>query len=379
MQSMGKTFKDLLAGDESLFRDPLIFDPQYVPESYIHRNTQVEAIAVAIRPALKGGRPINTLIYGPPATGKTTAIQKLKEELVEVEGGGKVVLAHINCQIHTSKFSIFSQIHKAVVGHEPPETGVPFKKVYEAIFKKLIKEDRCLIAVLDDMNYLFFDRHANEIMYDILRAHEVYSGAKTGLFGIVSDTEFNYKIDDKVRSMFQPQEVFFPPYRAGEIFDILKDRCSIGFSPGVASDEIVLEAADMAYEKGDLRLGIEILRRAALAAEAEGSRKIELEHIRGVMGEARTTTLKNLVDTLSPQEKKLLEVMAGLEDEAVNSGALYEYYRDVTGDSYTTFYRILEKLEGIRILDTTYSGKGKKGRTRRVVLRFDKEEILSLM
>jgi cell division control protein 6 len=376
---MGKTFKDLLAGDESLFRDSIRFDPQYVPENYVHRNNQVQAIAVAIQPALRGSRPINALIYGPPATGKTTAIWKLKEDLAGVPEGEKVVLVHINCQIHTTKFSIFSQIHKEVKGHEPPETGVPFKRVYEAIFKELIKEGKCLIAVLDDMNYLFLDRHANEIMYDILRAHEVYPGAKTGLFGIVSDTEFNYKIDDKVRSMFQPQEIFFPPYKPGEIFDILKDRCTFGFSPGVISDDIIERASDIAYQKGDLRLGIEILRRAALAAESEGLRKIELRHIEGALGEAKITRLKNLIDTLSPEEKRLLEVLAGQEGDTINSGELYESYKDISGESYTTFYRLLEKLDGIRILDATYSGRGKKGRTRHITLRFDKEEILSLL
>ncbi|NOZ77350.1 MAG: ORC1-type DNA replication protein [Euryarchaeota archaeon] len=371
---MGKTFKDLLAGDESLFRDHLVFDPQYVPESYIHRNAQVEAIAAAIRPGLKGSRPINALIYGPPATGKTTAIQKLAEQLGEIPEGGRVVLAHINCQIHTSRFAIFSQIHEQVVGHLPPETGVPFKRVYEAIFKRLIKDGRCLIAVLDDMNYLFFDRHANEIMYDILRAHEVYPGARTGLFGIVSDTEFNYKIDDKVRSMFQPREIFFPPY---QIYDILKNRCTLGFSPGVISDELVERAAEVAYERGDLRLGIELLRRAALAAEAEGLRRIEPRHIEEALGPAKTTGLGSMIDTLSREEKRLLEVLAGLDEETVDSGRLYESYKEASGESYTTFYRVLEKLEAIRLLDATYSGRGKKGRTRNITLRFGKEEILS--
>jgi cell division control protein 6 len=44
--------------------------------------------------------------------------------------------------------------------------------------------------------------------------------------------------------------------------------------------------------------------------------------------------------------------------------------------SYSKFYRILEKLEAIRLIDTKFSGKGKRGRTRDVFLRYEKDEIL---
>ena len=66
--------EDILMADESLFQDINAFDPDYVPQNFNYRDTQMEAMAIAIRPAMRGGKPSNAVILGSPATGKTTAI-----------------------------------------------------------------------------------------------------------------------------------------------------------------------------------------------------------------------------------------------------------------------------------------------------------------
>ena len=99
---------DILLFDETIFKDIDAFNPDYVPENYIHRESQMEALAICLRPALKGGRPINTVVLGSPATGKTTAINKIFN-IVE-ENSDKVVCVYVNCQLHTTRFNIFSQI-----------------------------------------------------------------------------------------------------------------------------------------------------------------------------------------------------------------------------------------------------------------------------
>lgn len=366
--------KDLLMHDETLFKDARAFDPEYLPKNFNYRESQLEAIARCIKPALGGARAVNALIYGPPATGKTTAINKLKEDLVEVPHGDNVVVVHVNCQIHSSKFSIFSQIHDAIIGHTPPETGVPFKKVYEAIFKRLTKDGRSLVAVLDDMNYLFYDRHANEILYDILRVHEVFPDARAAVFSIVSDSEFGYKLEDRVRSVFRPQEIFFQPYKASEMFVILKERVSEGFYPGVIDDELVSKIADHASSNGDLRLGIETMRRSAFAAENDASKKIKSEHVKKAISDSGPAALKETLGALDEDEAKLLGLIA--KSRKLNSGELYDLFKKETGKSYTKFYRMLDKFESLRLIDTKFSEEGKRGRTRSITLRYEKDEIL---
>ncbi len=351
--------------DESLFRDDRVFDRDYVPEIFNFRDGQLQEIALCLKPGMKGGRPLNVIITGPPATGKTTAIKKMFEEMEGLTD--RLICIHVNCQIQSAKFSIFSQIHKRVIGHLPPETGVPFTKVYESIFKKMIKEDKSLAVALDDLNYLYTNGRANEVIYDILRAHEVFPGVKTGVLGVVSDVRFDYKFDEKVASIFRPREIFFQPYNRNEVFEILRDRARLGFPPGVISDEMIGKIADFVIAHGDLRMGIETLRISALIAESEASRKITAEHVERSYGQSKFTNLKSIVASLSDDERAVLKSLAG--GGGMDSGELYERLKAKSTMSYSTFYRILDKLESTRLVDAVHSTKGKKGRTRWISLR----------
>ncbi|MEM4196247.1 MAG: AAA family ATPase, partial [Methanothermobacter sp.] len=135
-----KDIRDILLHDETIFRYMNAFDPDYVPENYRYRESQMEALAVCIRPALRNGRPVNAVILGSCATGKTTAIKKIFE-MVE-STSENVVCCYINCQLHTTRFGIFSQIYSKIFGHQPPETGVPFSRIYQAIMQHLASENR---------------------------------------------------------------------------------------------------------------------------------------------------------------------------------------------------------------------------------------------
>ena len=159
--------EDILMGDETLFQNINAFNPDYMPENFNFRDSQMEGMAMCIRPAIQGGRPTNSVIMGSCATGKTTALKKVFE-LVE-HTTDKVVCCYINCQLHTTRFGIFSQIHKKLFGHQPPETGVPFSRVYEKVMNKLSADNKALVVAFDDVNYLFQTQHANKIFYDILR------------------------------------------------------------------------------------------------------------------------------------------------------------------------------------------------------------------
>jgi cell division control protein 6 len=55
----------MLSWDESVFRDERVFEIDYVPETFEHRETQLASLQYALRPAVRGSRPLNTAIRGP--------------------------------------------------------------------------------------------------------------------------------------------------------------------------------------------------------------------------------------------------------------------------------------------------------------------------
>ena len=364
--------EDILMGDETLFQNINAFNPDYMPENFNFRDTQMEGMAMCIRPAIQGGRPTNSVIMGSCATGKTTALKKVFE-LVE-RNTDKVVCCYINCQLHTTHFGIFSQIHKKLFGHQPPETGVPFSRVYEKVMKYLASENKALVVAFDDVNYLFQTQHANKIFYDILRAYEEFEGVRTGIFAILSDLEFRYALDKNVNTVFIPQDITFQPYTYSEIFSILSDRAKAGFYPGVISDEVIEEIANHTIEVGDLRVGIDLLRVCGNIAEANASRAITLEHVEEAVAKQGSIHLMETINSLNDIERTLLKAVVE-SDEILTAGALSKQFKEEANVSYATFNRTLEKLEFLRLVDTKFTGKGVRGNSREIILRFDKEDI----
>jgi len=98
----GDAGDDMLSWDESVFRDESVFEIDHVPETFRHRESQLESLKYALRPAVRGSRPLNTVVRGPPGTGKTTAVQKLFAEL-----GARTAVrtVRVNCQVDSTRYA----------------------------------------------------------------------------------------------------------------------------------------------------------------------------------------------------------------------------------------------------------------------------------
>ncbi|RAP50113.1 MAG: AAA family ATPase, partial [Methanosphaera sp. rholeuAM74] len=211
---------DILMYDETIFKDLTVFNSDYLPENFKLRQPQMEEMALSLRPALMKGKPTNNIILGPPATGKTTAIKKLFE-MAQLDCSDELICVYVNCQLHSTKYDIFSQIYKKMFGHTPPETGVPFAKIYNAVMNELYDTGKALIVALDDINHLFKGNVISTVFYEILRAYESFEGVRTGIFAVISDVDFRYILDKNVGSIFNANEINFNPYSYEETYQIL--------------------------------------------------------------------------------------------------------------------------------------------------------------
>ena len=367
------SIQDILMHDETIFRDISVFNPDYVPDKFLHRDSQLDALTLCLRPALRGGKLINAVVVGSCATGKTTAVKKVFEKVEEYSD--KIVCVYINCQLHTTRYNIFSQIYQKLFGHLPPETGIPVSRIYEKIMKHLKNNGQALMVALDDVNYLFHSKKANKIFYDILRAYEEFEGVRTGLFAVISDIEFRFILDKNVKSVFIPQEIIFEPYTYLEMRDILKERVKAGFYPDVISDELLDEVTENTNSVGDLRVGIDLLGLLGNIAEADASKTIEEKHLETAIENSSSISLKSTLKNLSENEKTLLELVINYEDENLIAGDLYKRLNEIKPLSYASFDRLLNKLEFLRLVDVKFTGKGRKGNSRVIILRFDPPEI----
>ena len=342
--------RNILFHDETLFMNPEAFDFDFIPEEFGYRQNQMQELVNCVNPAVNKKRPVNCILSGPPATGKTTSIKKIIEEL---KGYSHIITVYLNCRVHNTTFRVYSEINRALFGYTPPESGVPVTSLYQKIFETLKLENKILIIALDDT--VFLDE-PDEIIYQLSRAYEIYPGVKLGIIAVLN-LEEKYLIEDKSESVFRPKVIEYFPYLEEEIYEILKKRADIGFYPGVVGNEVIKTIATYASEQ-DLRFGIELLRQSGIEAEGKSEKKILLSHV----DKAYSNILKKDKPgkEIDEKEKIILDI---LDIKNYNSGDLYDLANKKLKISYSSFYRMIEKLEKKKLISSTEKVTN-KGRTR---------------
>lgn len=364
----------MLSWDESVFRDERVFEIDYLPETFKHRESQLQSLQYALRPAVRGSRPLNAFVQGPPGTGKTTAVQKLFGELSARSG---VRAVRVNCQVDSTRYAVFSRLFEGIFEYEPPASGVSFKKLFGQVADSLVETDDVLVVALDDINYLVYENEASDTLYSLLRAHETHPGVRVGVVVVSSDLSLELidELDARVQSVFRPEEVYFPVYDAGEIADILEERVERGFHQGVVTPPVLDRVAALTEDSGgDLRVGIDLLRRAGLNAEMRGSRTVDTEDVAEAYEQSKYVHLSRSLRELADSERELIRTIA--DHDGQQAGAIYEAFSEETGLGYTRYSEIVNKLDQLGIIEATYTDVGGRGRSRALSLAYDEAAVL---
>ncbi len=365
---------DMLAWDESVFRDERVLDADYVPETFMHRESQMQNLRYCLRPAVRGARPVNASIRGPPGTGKTTAILKLFEQL---EQETDIYAVRVNCQVNSTRYAVFAKIYEEIFEMVPPSSGKAFKELFGQVADHLIDAERVLVVALDDVNYLYYDNEASDALYSLLRAHEEYTGAKIGVMVVSSDPELQVlgELDNRVQSVFHPEEVYFPVYDEPAIIDILQERVNRGFYRDAVPTSVLERVAELTAESGDLRVGIDLLHRAGLNAEMRASREVSVDDVETAYETSKYVHLSRSLQTLGENERALLRVVA--EHEGEQAGPVYDAFHEATGLGYTRYSEIINKLDNLGILRAEYADLDGRGRSRALTLAYDADAVIA--
>ncbi|MCK4821630.1 cell division control protein Cdc6, partial [bacterium] len=204
-------------------------------------------------------------------------------------------------------------------------------------------------------------------------------------------TEF---LDPRVKSSLGEENMIFPPYDAGELQDILKQRVDIALKLDTIDDDVVpLCSALAAQEHGDARRALDLLRISAELAEREGAPKITKKHVRRAQNKIEIDRIIEVVRTLPTQSKLILfavllqekhNTKAGVAG-AITTGEVYEIYKELCkktrADSLTQrrVADLISELDMLGIITARVISKGRYGRTREIKISSSSEEIMKLL
>lgn len=247
--------------EKNVFKNIKYLNPECLPREFHHRENEMETIASYIAPIFYGGIPNHAVIIGNNATGKTTAIQKLFQEITETIPD--IIPVYINCRKHNTPYTIYGQIYKQVFNTHAPKFGSSTTKTFTKIMNEITKNNKSLIIALDDANYLLGSDNmasptSQNIIRDLTRANESYN-AIIGIYPIITSQEFKYKFEQEVSTLFTPREVYFKPYTEEQYYNIIRERCNVTFNIHI-QDEVIKLIVQKIEKTKNIRLAWDILR-----------------------------------------------------------------------------------------------------------------------
>ncbi|PHQ39901.1 cell division control protein Cdc6 [Halorubrum persicum] len=327
--------------EDPVFADKELLDIEHIPdeERIIGREDEISNLANSIHPAIRGGKPRNTLIYGKTGTGKSLVAKHVTQsaENFAQDQGTRLDRAYIDCTQATTETQVVIKLARTfnqpdVTDISVPLSGLSTNAYYDRLWQILDSLHDVVIIILDEVDKL----QENNVLMQLSRAGEAgkIDSCKVGILAISNKISFKDSLDERVLSSLQEREFIFPPYDANQLREIMRHRQD-AFREGALTDDVIpLAAAFAAQEHGDARKALDILRNAGELAKDDDSDIVREEHVRNAREKADIDRFSKLLQDQPTQSKAAVYALSliadGSKQEEFPTREIYERYERLT-------------------------------------------------
>lgn len=377
---------------QTIFKNKIVLQSNYTPESILHREKQINQIAPIVAPCLRLERPSNLFLYGLTGTGKTLVMSYIRTQLFKKakEQEISLLMPFINCKLRkvaNTEYRILAELIKKL-GGKVASTGLPTDQLYKKFVELVDIKKQIVILVFDEIDQAV-KGIGDEFLYNFTRLNTELTQAQISIIGISNDIKFLDSLDPRVKSSLGEEEIFFAPYNALQLQDILKNRANEAFKNEVVSEGVIEKcAAYAAREHGDARRALDLLRIAGELVERDSKKKITLEYIDRAKEKIEADKILMAVENQPKQFQLVLISILQLykkvlkeNEEKIFTGDAYNLYRDFclrTNTEVLTQRRvsdIIAEFDMLGLINAKVISKGRYGRTREI--RVDLPESLA--
>jgi len=336
------------------FKDPRVFDFNYIPDQPLMREEVKPIIDAGLR-YLQTGIANHLFIYGARGTGKTLAVKYIGHLLTE-QHNAKVLYS--NCRQYNTSFKILANLLRVR----------PRGYSLEELWQRFCESNPGKIILMLDECDLLSDKDKNrEILYLISRMPNNYM-----VIMLSNHPKFLSTLDESIRSTLQPEIIHFRNYNALEISEILQERARLGLTHVARGIIPKIAALTVRATNSDVRVAIKTLYYAALKQK---------DSIEGVFDSARRDLYADVISNLNTNNIIILKSITSIPDPFVKS--VYEIYKRLSireheePFSYPYFHSNLSFLQSIGLIALVST---KVGRTysNRIERLFDAELFNSI-
>lgn len=380
----------------SIFKGKESLAPEFLPDKLPHREAQLRELVSNFRHLVTspGSFSQRVLIVGSTGTGKTATARVFGRDFTRLarQRGINIRYVHINCHRNRQLYNVVLDIARQL-SVPLPSRGLSVWEMYTAILSHLDETDVYTIITLDEFDY--FARIAGkDAVYFLVRTYDDYADMikRLNFIFITKSTASLTLLDSATESYLLKHIIKFNPYTSDELFDILTYRAKQAFYEDVVDEDVLRYIADIVgIDKGgdgNARLALEILMLAGEAAEKEDSVKVTIEHVRKAVSVVSSDiiNISEAMYYLPPHELILLWATVRVLRK---SGQPYVKIGDVEKEyvmlcetlgkqprKHTQVYEYVMNLKRASIIDARTSGKGQRGRTTLLSIRFGPLDVL---
>jgi cell division control protein 6 len=348
----------------------------HVPEAdrIVGRDEEISKLAKRLNGAVHGYSPENVMIYGKTGTGKSLVSKHVCQRAQNAaQDGVEIGTAYIDCAEDNTETQAISSLaaklnDESSTGTSVPHTGLSTSKYYKLLWKTLDAQFDSVIIILDEIDLMNDD----SVLMKLSRAEEAGKiDCSVGVIAISNKIQYVDNVNERVKSSFQHKELFFKPYDANQLREIMFNR-EDAFQDGVLSEDVIpLSAAFAAQEHGDARKAIDILRHAGEVAYEAGAEQVTEEHVRQAQQHAEKDRFSELVTGAPTQAKAALlaltELSVNSNDDAFLTSRVYDQYERICNHldmdilSVRRFRDILKEQAFLGVVEIEKINKGSAG------------------
>ncbi len=362
-----------------IFKDQSKLSFDYVPEHLPGRDKEMDTIGRLFRPVIYEKMSQSCLVTGPVGSGKTAVVKRFCTLLEEagLENKRRIEYVHVNCRNRKSE----SMVLLSILVHFDqrfPDRGFSIPEMIEILKKHLKKRECHLVIVLDEADVLL-KRSGSDLIYNFTRVQEEDPELLGALSLILISQKSVLQLLDKASlSTFKRTNIIeFGKYDRDVLQEIVDQRVGLSFHQNVVENGVSDMIATMAEEYGDARFAIELLEKAGMVAEEQGSETVSPEHARYAKAEVKPFVFEDTINQLNVHEQIMLLAASKLLKRSAycSTGELEEEYKALCEQvnkkplGHTQFWQYMKEMDAFGLITTKRSGKGTVGNTTLITIQ----------